>query len=212
MKGKTMKKIRSLSKAKIDEISALIGASFWDWPYEEGEGGLKPFFQSKEAMTEYMKSFVIAGIESGTFYSTDNGEGYILITDTNVNHPEFGSIVRMAKRMKNALGGWGKLFSFLKQANSGSTGKPLEIQMKKQKKPYVKVEMLIVTEKYQGQGYMRKLMEFAYRMADKNGCPCILDTDAKGKCDRYVHLGMKLVQTREAAGCKIYDLMYFRNN
>ena len=103
-------------------------------------------------MTEYMKSFVIAGIESGTFYSTDNGEGYILITDTNGNHPNFGSIVRMAKRMKNALGGWGKLFSFLKQANSGSTGKPLEIQMKKQKKPYVKVEMLIVTEKYQGQG------------------------------------------------------------
>lgn len=33
-------KIRSLSKAKIDEISALIGASFWDHPYEEGEGGL----------------------------------------------------------------------------------------------------------------------------------------------------------------------------
>ena len=73
-----MKKIRSLSKAKIDEISALIGESFWDYPYEEGEGGLKPFFPSKEAMTEYMKSFVIAGIESGTFYCTDNGEGYIL--------------------------------------------------------------------------------------------------------------------------------------
>ena len=63
-------------------------------------------------MTEYMKSFVIAGIESGAFYSTDHGEGYILITD------------------------------------------------------------------------------------------------AKGKCDRYVHLGMKLVQTRMAAGCMIYDLMY----
>ena len=49
--------------------------------------------------------------------------------------------------------------------------------------------MLIVTENYQGQGYMRKLMEFAYKMADKNGRPCIPDTDAKGKCDRYVHLG-----------------------
>lgn len=33
-----MKKIRSLSKAKIAEISALIGASFWDWSYEEGDG------------------------------------------------------------------------------------------------------------------------------------------------------------------------------
>ena len=203
-----MKKVRSLSKEKIDEISELIGASFWDYPYETCEGGLKQFIPSKAAMTEYMKSFVIAGIESGTFYSTDNGEGYILITDTKGNHPKFISIIKMIRRMKNALGGWGKLFSFLKQANSGCGKKPLEIQMKKQKKPYVKVEMLIVTEKYQGQGYMRKLMEFAYKIADKNGCPCILDTDAKGKCDRYRHLGMKLVQTRTAAGCKIYDLMY----
>lgn len=47
-------KIRSLSKAKIDEISTLIGASFWDYPYEEGEGGLKPFFPSKQALT-FMK-------------------------------------------------------------------------------------------------------------------------------------------------------------
>ena len=207
-----LKKVLSLSKEKIDEISALIGASFWDYPYEPGEGGLKPFFPSKAAMTEYMKSFVIAGIESGTFYSTDHGEGYILITDTRGNHPNFKSIVKMARQMKKALGGWGKLFSFLKQANSGCDKKPLEIQMKKQKKPYVKVEMLIVTEQYQGQGYMRKLMEFAYKIADKNGCPCILDTDAKGKCDRYVHLGMKLVQTRTAAGCKIYDLMYRKKN
>jgi len=30
----------------------------------------------------------------------------------------------------------------------------------------------------------------------------------KDRCDRYVHLRMKLVQTRTAAGCKIYDLMY----
>jgi GNAT superfamily N-acetyltransferase len=163
-------------------------------------------------MTEYMKSFVIAGMESGTFYSTDHGEGYILITGTKGNHPGFSSLVKMTVIMKNALGGLGKLFSFLKQANSGCDKKPLEIQMKKQKKPYVKVEMLIVTEKYQGQGYMRKLMEFAYKIADKNGCPCILDTDAKGKCDRYVHLGMKLVQTRTAAGCKIYDLMYGKKN
>jgi len=206
-----LNKVRTLSKDKIEEISALIGASFWDYPYESDEGGLKPFFSSKQAMTEYMKSFVIAGIESGTFYCTDHGEGYILITDTKGNHPNFRSILKMAQRMKNALGGWSKLFSFLKQANSGCDKKPLEIQMKKQKKPYVKVEMLVVTEQYQGQGYMRKLMEFAYKMADKNSCPCILDTDAKGKCDRYMHLGMNLVQTRTSAGCKIYDLMYSKS-
>ncbi len=36
-----MKKVRSLSKEKIDEISELIGASFWDYSYEPNEGGLK---------------------------------------------------------------------------------------------------------------------------------------------------------------------------
>ena len=33
-----LKKVCSLSKEKTDEISALIGASFWDYPYEPGEG------------------------------------------------------------------------------------------------------------------------------------------------------------------------------
>jgi len=32
-----MKKVRALSEEKIDEISALIGVSFWDYPYEPGE-------------------------------------------------------------------------------------------------------------------------------------------------------------------------------
>lgn len=84
----------------------------------------------------------------------------------------------------------------------------LEQRLKKQKQPYVKVEMLIVTKEYQGQGYMRKLMTYAFKMAEKKNCPCILDTDAKGKCDRYIHLGMELEQTRTAAGAKIYDLIY----
>lgn len=203
-----MKKVHSLSKNKIDEIAALIGESFWDYPYEKGEGGLKPFFPSKQAMSDYMRTFVVAGIESGTLYCTDHGEGYILITDSMGNHPKLKSIVKMMRGMKNALGGWGKLFSFLKQANSGCDKKPLEIQMKKQKKPYVKVEMLVVAKEYQGQGYMRKLLEFAFKIADKKNCVCILDTDAKGKCDRYTHLGMELYQIRQAAGAKIYDLIY----
>ncbi|MBR1739394.1 MAG: GNAT family N-acetyltransferase [Ruminococcus sp.] len=201
-----MRRIRSLPKEKIDEIAGLIGESFWDYPYEEGEGGLKPFFPSKQAMSDYMRTFVVAGIESGTFYSTDGGEGYILITDTEGNHPGFFSIVKMARGMKNAMGGWKKLFAFLKTANGGE--ETLEQRLKKQKKKYVKVEMLIVTKDYQGQGYMRKLMTFAFKMAEKKNCPCILDTDAKGKCDRYVHLGMRLEQTRTAAGAKIYDLIY----
>lgn len=201
-----MRRIKSLPKEKIDEIAGLIGESFWDYPYEEGEGGLKPFFPDKQAMSDYMRTFVVAGIESGTFYSTDGGEGYILITDTEGNHPGFFSIVKMARGMKKAMGGWRKLFSFLKTANGGE--ETLEQSLKKQKRKYVKVEMLIVTKEHQGQGYMRKLLTFAFKMADSKNCPCILDTDARGKCGRYIHLGMELKQVRQAAGVKVYDLIY----
>ena len=68
--------------------------------------------------------------------------------------------------------------------------------------------MLVVRKEYQRQGYMRQLMEFAYEKADTYGVPCILDTDAKNKLDKYCHLGMEHVATRKVAeDCYLYDLM-----
>lgn len=67
---------------------------------------------------------------------------------------------------------------------------------------------LVVRKEYQGQGYMRQLMKFAYEKADQYGVPCILDTDAKNKLNKYCHLGMKHVATRKIDGdCFLYDLM-----
>ena len=145
-----MKRVRHLSEGTIDKVAAQIGESFWDYPYAEGEGGLRTFFPSKQAMCDYMRSFVVAGLESGTLYSTDGGEGYILLTSSDGEHPGLMSLLRMSHSMKEALGGWRALAGFLKAANGGGT--PLETVMKRQKKPYVKVEMLIVTKDHQGQG------------------------------------------------------------
>lgn len=200
-----MKRVRYLSEEALNSLAAQIGESFWEYLYADGEGGLKALIPSRQAMDEYMKAFVIAGMESGTLYSTDSGEGYILLTSSDGEHPNLKSVLKMAKTMKNSLGGWRQLAAFLKTVNAGC--EPLEKIMKRQKKPYVKVEMLVVTKEYQGQGYMRKLMGFAYAMAAKKNASVILDTDAKGKCDRYLHLGMKLVRTRTAAGFPIYDLI-----
>ena len=200
-----MKRVRHLSEEALHQVASQIGESFWDYPYADGEGGLKALIPSRQAMCEYMKAFVVAGMESGTLYSTDGGEGYILLTTSDGEHPGMRSILKMGVTMKNALGGWGKLSAFLKTANAG--GEPLEKVMRREKKPFVKVEMLIVTKEYQGQGYMRKLMGFAYATAARRGASVILDTDARGKCDRYLHLGMKLARTRTAAGFPIYDLI-----
>mgnify|MGYP001522446339 CR=1 FL=1 len=71
-------------------------------------------------------------------------------------------------------------------------GASLQDRMDKEKKPYIFVGLVCVREQYQGQGYMRKVLDIAFAEGDRLGVPVILETDAKSKCDKYVHLGMEL--------------------
>ena len=43
---------------------------------------------------------------------------------------------------------------------------------------------------------MRKVLDLAFAEGDRLGVPVILDTDAKSKCGKYLHLGMELAGTR----------------
>ena len=52
-------------------------------------------------------------------------------------------------------------------------------------------------EKYQRQGYMRKVLYIDFSEVDRLFVTLILETDAKNKCDKYVHLGMELAGTRD---------------
>ena len=65
-------------------------------------------------------------------------------------------------------------------------------------------------EKYQRQGYMRKVLNIAFAEGYRLGVPMILETDAKNKCDKYVHLGMELAGTHDlGAFGKLYDLIKY---
>ena len=44
---------------------------------------------------------------------------------------------------------------------------------------------------------MRKVMDIAFAEGNRLGVPVILETDAKSKCDKYVHLGMELAGVRD---------------
>lgn len=55
-----------------------------------------------------------------------------------------------------------------------------------------------------GEGYI------AFAEGDRLGVPVILETDAKSKCDKYVHLGMELAGTHDlGAFGKLYDLIKY---
>ena len=89
-------------------------------------------------------------------------------------------------------------------------GASLQDRMDKEKKPYIFVGLVCVREKYQGQGYMRKVLNFAFAEGDRLGVPVILETDAKSKCDKYVHLGMELAGMHDlGAFGKLYDLIRY---
>ena len=44
---------------------------------------------------------------------------------------------------------------------------------------------------------MRKVMDITFGESDRLGVPVILETDARSKCDKYVHLGMELAGIRD---------------
>ena len=89
-------------------------------------------------------------------------------------------------------------------------GASLQDRMDKEKKPYIFVGLVCVREKYQGQGYMRKVLDIAFAEGNRLGVPVILETDAKSKCEKYVHLGMELAGTHDlGAFGKLYDLIKY---
>ena len=58
-------------------------------------------------------------------------------------------------------------------------------------------------------------MEMAFAEGESLGIPVILETDAKSKCDKYMHLGMELAGTRKftTSGRQgaLYDLVKYPN-
>lgn len=59
---------------------------------------------------------------------------------------------------------------------------------------------------------MRQVMELAFAEGQRLGVPVILETDARSKCDKYLHLGMELAGTRDlGAYGTLYDLIKYPN-
>lgn len=202
-----MIQLKDLTKEQIAEIGRAIGNSFYDHDYGENEKGLAKYINDREQMIKYMTVFVVAGVKSGTLYAaSERGEGYVLLMGSKFEKMKISASIGMLFGLIDALGGIRKSLEFFKIMQKG--GIPLDDKLKKEKKDYIQIVMLVVRKEYQGQGYMRKLMEFAYEKADAHGVPCILDTDAQNKLDKYCHLGMKHVGTRKVDDdCYLYDLM-----
>ncbi|MCR5208980.1 MAG: GNAT family N-acetyltransferase [Lachnospiraceae bacterium] len=202
-----MIKLKGLSREEVTTISRQIADAFYDYKYNEADLGLVKFIRSREDMFIYMNAITQAAYNSGLLYTTsDKREGYMMLSGEGAGSVKLPDGIRMIMAEKKALGGFSNMKAFIKACFA--EGGTIESRMKKAKRKYMKVEMLVVRPEFQGQGNMRKMLENVYKMADRKGVSVILDTDDKDKAARYEHLGMKLDRIRNSGEkFHMYDLV-----
>ena len=202
-----MEKLTGLNKTDVTEISKQIADAFYDYKYNEDDLGLVKYIKSRDDMFIYMNAITQAAYKSGLLYATsDKREGYLMLSGEGAGSVRFFDGIKMIMAEKKALGGFSNMKAFIKACFA--EGSTIETRMRKTKRKFIRIEMLVVRPEFQGQGFMRKILEDVYKLADKENVPVILDTDDKDKAARYEHLGMKLDRIRNCGEkFQMYDLI-----
>ena len=202
-----MKKLIGLSKEEVRDISKQIADAFYDYKYNEEDLGLVKYIKSRDDMFTYMNAITQAAYNSGLLYTTsDDHEGYLMLSGDGAGSVRFFDGIKMIMAEKKALGGFSNMKAFIKACFA--EGNTIETRMRKAKRKFIRIEMLVVRPEFQGQGHMRSILEDVYKRAEKRGVPVILDTDDKDKAARYEHLGMKLDRIRNCGEkFHMYDLI-----
>ena len=189
-----------------ESIAHDIGHAFGYYDYGD-EHGLVDAFPSRDAVAEYIGGYVRMTFAGGMLYTTsERGEGYIAY---KLPGQKLGlkAMLPLAKAFFGCMD-FGSVVRFVKIMSKGGSG--LDKKLDKEKTPYIFVGMVCVREQFQGQGYMRKVMDIAFSEGNRLKVPVILETDAKSKCDKYVHLGMELAGERRFGDYGVlYDLIKY---
>ena len=195
-------KITALDEGRIQDIGHAFG--YYDYGTEHG---LIDAFPSRAAAAAFICGYVRMALRAGMLYTTgEDGAGYIAF-----KRPGERLRLRAALPMAKAFLGAMRLKDMIRFARIMAKGGPgLDKQMDRKKQPYLFVGLVCVREEYQGRGYMRRVMEMAFAEGDRLGVPVILETDARSKCDKYIHLGMELAGTRRFGDFgALYDLIRY---
>ncbi len=199
-------RINTLSEEEIRSI----GDAFADYEYADSEWGMSFLGKGKQAVSDYICAYVRMAIRERVLYST------------SVNHEAFIAFKRSEHKMSasSAADLLGAAFGCMNYRNIPKAAKGFLRSDKgygdillKFGIPHIYVGMVAVTKPYQGQGYMRKLLEIAFEEGQRHALPVVLDTDATLKKAKYEHLGMKCVTTIKLAdGVNLYGMVYEPEN
>ena len=177
-------RLTTLDEASIQAIGHAFG--YYDYGKETGMGAA---CSSPDKTALYICGFVRAMLATGLLYTTsERGEAFI------------------AYRLPGEKVKLTAFFPLLKGVFQAMTFRELCRFARLMKRAGASLN-----DRYdKGQGYMRKVLEMAFADGNRLQVPVILETDAKSKCDKYVHLGMELAGTRDAGELgTLYDLIKY---
>lgn len=160
-----------LVKSMTEEEIYEIGHAFGYYDYGE-ETGMSAAFSGKEATANYIWAYVCGVLRGGFLHTTSQrGEGYIAykLPKEKMGLKTMWPIACGMLRNSTLK----RLLQFGIAIKRG--GASLQDRMDKKKKPYIFVGLVCVREKYQGQGYMRKVLDIAFAEGDRPGVPVILE-------------------------------------
>ena len=195
-------KVHTLDESVIADIGHAFG--YYDYGAEQG---LASAFPSREATAAFICGYVRMALQGGMMHTTsERGEGFIAYKLPG-EKLKVKAMLPLARGFFRAMK-FKDILRFMRIMGKGEKG--LNDRMDREKKPYVFVGLVCVREQYQGQGHMRKVMDMAFAEGNRLGVPVILETDAKSKCDKYVHLGMEIAGTRRFGEHGVlYDLIKY---
>ena len=200
-----VQKITSMTSSEMEQVCRKMADCFLDYEMTGNNMGMCEHLD-REHFYRFTRSYFELAVRSGTLYSAgDKGEGYFIFETPEKKGNLYGSLLQ-ARWMLSAFG-LKKGIKYIKQITSSGTY--LASEFSKQKKPFTKIEFIAVDKEYQGQGFMRKMIDYAFSESKRLGLPCILTTDDEKKVKIYEHFGMKMLREHVLSDKATYYEMFW---
>ncbi len=195
-----IQQIQSMTPSETETACRLMSDAFLDYDWTTGNLGMCEYLD-REHFYRFTRGYFEAAVRNGSLYRAgDRGEGYMIFETPETKGSLRGGLLRL-RWMLRAYGLPKGIRQIREIMRSGSY---LSSEMKKAGKPFTKIEFIAVAKEYQKQGFMRRMIDFAFSESDRLSLPCILTTDDEKKVKIYEHFGMRMVRKHVVADNATY--------
>ncbi len=197
-------KVSAMTLSEMETVCRKMADSFLDYEWTGNNLGMCEYLD-REHFYRFTRGYFELAARNGSLYCAgEHGEAYMIFETPDTKGDLYGRLLQL-KWMLSAYGLKKGLRQIREIINSGHY---FASEMRKDKKPFTKVEFIAVAKEYQKQGYMRKLIDYAFSESDRLGLSCILTTDDEKKVKIYEHFGMKMVRMHVLAeNASYYEML-----